>query len=64
MSFEDYLLTTNVVEDLSKKYWDLMYIDNQFITEDDFATMLPVSLNDWKCDGAVNYFKKYWTIYY
>ena len=34
MSFEDYLLTTNVVEDLSKKYWDLMYIDNQFIVDE------------------------------
>jgi hypothetical protein len=34
MSFEDYLLTTNVVEDLSKKYWDLMYVDNQFIVDE------------------------------
>ena len=34
MSFEDYLLTTNVVEDLSKKYWDLMYVDGQFIVDE------------------------------
>jgi len=34
MSFEDYLLTTNVVEDLSKKYWDLMHVDNQYIIDE------------------------------
>lgn len=34
MSFEDYLLNTNVVEDLSKKYWDLMHIENKFIIDE------------------------------
>jgi hypothetical protein len=34
MSFEDYLLTTNVVEDLSKKYRDLMYIEDEFIVDE------------------------------
>jgi hypothetical protein len=33
-SFEDYLLTTNVVEDLSKKYRDLMYIEDEFIVDE------------------------------
>lgn len=34
MTFEDYLLNTNVVEDLSKKYWDLMHIENKFIIDE------------------------------
>jgi|688.fasta_scaffold141069_3 hypothetical protein len=34
MSFEDYLLKTNVVEDLSKKYRDLMYIEDEFIVDE------------------------------
>jgi hypothetical protein len=34
MSFEDYLLKTNVVEDLSKKYRDLMYIGDEFIVDE------------------------------
>jgi hypothetical protein len=34
MSFEDYLLNTNVVEDLSKKYRDLMYIEDEFIIDE------------------------------
>lgn len=34
MTFEDYLLKTNVVKDLSKKYWDLMYVDGQFIIDE------------------------------
>lgn len=34
MSFEDYLLKTNVVEDLSKKYRDLMYIGDEFIIDE------------------------------
>jgi hypothetical protein len=34
MSFENYLLKTNVVEDLSKKYRDLMYIEDEFIVDE------------------------------
>lgn len=34
LSFDDYLLKTNVVEDLSKKFKDLMYIDNQYIVDE------------------------------
>lgn len=34
LSFDDYLLKTNVVEDLSKKFKDLMYVDNQFIVDE------------------------------
>jgi hypothetical protein len=34
MSFENYLLKTNVVEDLSKKYRDLMCIGDEFIVDE------------------------------
>ncbi len=34
MTFEDYLLNTNVVKDLSLKYKDLMFIDGDFVIDE------------------------------
>lgn len=34
LSFEDYLTKTGVVEDLSKKYWNLLHVDNKFIIDE------------------------------